>query len=109
MKYYLLIALILLVGCTGFDFFGQDVLKIQVNTEAEGPKDAVIIKDIQTIPSPPVLPGQTVSLFFTIENRDDLKNAVNVHVNLFNPSSFNISGGQPKCISAPCTILPGGQ
>ncbi len=106
MKYYvLLIALIFIAGCTS-DFFGGDVLKIQVNTEAEGPKDAVIVKDIQTIPSPPVLPGQQVSLFFTIENKDDLKSATNVNVNLFNPSSFRIIEGGAQPLGS---ALPGEQ
>ncbi len=89
MKYYLLlIALVFSIGCTMPNIFGSDVLKIQVSTQAEGPKDAVIIKDIETIPRSPILPDQQVLLFFTIENRDDTKEAKNVKVDLFNPSSF---------------------
>ena len=88
MKYLLLIALVFSLGCTHETIFGGDVLKIQVSTQAEGPKDAIIIKDIETIPKPPILPGQRTSLFFTIENRDDIKEATSVNVDLFNPSSF---------------------
>lgn len=107
MKYPIAIMLLIfLAGCTNIDFFGQDVLKIQVNSEAEGPKDIMVISDIETIPRSPVLPGQEVRLFFTVENRDDTKEAKNVKVELFNPSSFK----NPQCLTCDFgSILPGGQ
>ncbi len=97
MKYYLILALILFFGCISPDIFGQDVLKVQVSTEAEGPKDILMVNDIETLPRSPVLPDQDVRLFFVIENRDDTKDAENVKVDLFNPSSFCVIGSE-SCI-----------
>ena len=108
MKYYpVFAALILLAGCTNLNIFGGDVLKIEVKSEAEGPKDILVINDIETIPRSPVLPGQEVRLFFNIENRDDTKEAKNVKVELFNPSSFKNAQCLPTCDFT--SILPGGQ
>ncbi len=107
MKYYiLLIALIFITGCTFLRGFGEDVIKINVKTEKESPTEAIAIKNVETIPRSPVLPGQNVMLFFTIENRDNTKEAKNVMVELFNPASFMVVKDGTQDVGR---ILPGEQ
>src|SRR3990172_33280 len=100
MKYYLLpiLALLLAAGCIGGGLFGEDVIKVSEQTVSEGPKDAIRITSIETIPRSPVLPDHDVSLFFIIENTDDTKTAYNVRVDLFNPSSFVVTEGPSTCV-----------
>ncbi|MBI4170819.1 MAG: hypothetical protein HY514_03930 [Candidatus Aenigmarchaeota archaeon] len=85
----LLVAVIAVSGCTGFpDVFGGDVIKVQTRSVEETPKDPIVVKDIHTIPTSPVLPDQEVVLSFVVENRDKIHPVRNIVVDLFNAPGF---------------------
>lgn len=117
----MLVALIFLSGCTGFpDVFGRDVLDVQNVVTKEKTIDAMVIKDIQTIPRSPLLPNQGVVLSFIVENKDDLKTLENVFVDMYNAPLFKNMQGEicnlyqsvppcppSECGNGECRILPG--
>jgi len=124
--------LVLIAGCTSLpDIFpGQDIIKVSPETQEEGFRDVLVIKEIDTIPKSPVLAGQTFLLSFIIENRDKEKEAKNVIVDLFDAPLFKhkkdstpfseklCNGARNTCVAEGCTseqdcvispILPGEQ
>jgi len=92
-----LILVILLSGCT------EDVIHIEETVTEEGFRDVLVIKDITTIPSSPLIPDVDVILSFIVENEDEEKEAINVKVELFDATGFKNEGGE-VCNSAvkPC-------
>ncbi len=91
----LLLGVILVSGCTGFPgVFGGDVIKVQTRSVEETPKDPIVVKDIRTIPTSPVLPDQEVVLSFVIENRDKLRPVRSVVIDLFNAPGFRNKEGK---------------
>jgi len=132
--------LVFITGCTGlpFDlgnFFRNDVIQVQPVYIQEGVRDVVVISNKQTIPSSPMLPNTPVLFSFIIENMDDLKDATNVDIEMFDAPTFydqfmkDSSGKNLPCNNGPqfcrptvndetacskefnelCTILPGEQ
>ncbi|MFH0949298.1 MAG: hypothetical protein V1802_02315 [Candidatus Aenigmatarchaeota archaeon] len=105
--YYIILPLIVLVtACTGLpNIFGGDVLNINTIINQEGPKDSVVIKNVQTIPTSPMLPDRDIEFFFSIENKDDQKPAENVAVSLFDAPTFKDREGT-LCNSAGSKCIP---
>jgi len=122
----LLSAVVFVSGCAGIpNIFGSDVISVQTRSIEEGTKDILVVKNILTIPNSPVLPDQEVVLSFVIQNKDKLREAKNVRVDLFNAPGFrnsagvNCNSGANACLSQnddgldvctlknPCTIMPG--
>ncbi len=115
---FLLAVAVIISGCVDLaSVFGGNVVKISTETKEEGFRDILVIKDIKTIPTSPVLPAQQVLLAFVIENRDNEKVARDVRAEVFDPSAFRIIG-HDQCKKNPidkkdtkdyCVILPGEQ
>jgi len=84
--------IILASGCT-LPWGVGDVIKISPNVEEVGYKDILLIKDLKTLPLPPLLPDQQFTLSFLLENQDETKSAENVVVNLFDPAIFKSESG----------------
>jgi hypothetical protein len=98
-------ALVFFTGCTGlpFDlgnFFQNDVIQIQPVYTQEGVRDVVVISNKQTIPSSPMLPDTPVLFSFIVENVDDLKDATNIDIELFDAPTFY--DGRPGQEDNPC-------
>jgi len=116
-KAALLLAIIIIVsGCTT----GIQGLSLLPSTTLESPRDVLVIKEANTIPTSPISPGQNTDLSFVLENTDDSKEAKRVTVQLFDAPGFMNSNSklcnvdnscQPsECIAdSECTILPGEQ
>lgn len=121
LRYVLLAFLVALAGCSSL-FPGGDVVKINPVTTTQGFKDVLVIHDIVTIPTSPVLPDADISLSFIIENKDTEKSATHVFAEIIDGSVFKSKDGEP-CNAAskpcqprgecskerPCSILPQGQ
>ena len=121
-KYWLIliIALVFIAGCTNT---GIPQITVQEDKQVENPKDALVIKDILTLPKPPIFPEQPVTLLFIIENKDEKKEVSNVYVHVFDPVNFKTPSGSPFGIIVPadcgvpgyvgpvggCTLYPGEQ
>jgi hypothetical protein len=128
----LLLSIVLVSGCTNFNpggIFGSDVINVQTRVTEESGKDPLVIKQVMTIPTSPILPDQEVILSFVIENVDKVREVKNVYVDLFNAPGFRNSaktalcnskadaclpdadrGQTPECSRGqPCSILPGEQ
>lgn len=114
---FLLAVIVAISGCTiPADLFGKREVKVDVKTTEEGFRDILVLKDIKTIPTSPVLPDQQMILTFIIENRDKEKIARDVKAVIFDASAFH-SSSPPQPILADqcyddnhtCTILPGEQ
>lgn len=118
---FLLVLIIAVSGCVDLaGIFGGSMIKISKETKEEGFRDILVIKDVKTIPTSPVLPGQEVLLTFVIENRDKEKVARDVRVEVFDPSAFTPMLDEPHQCSKfkepnskepgnYCIILPGEQ
>ncbi len=88
MKRYLLVlalvSVVLVSGCTiPGNFFGNDVVSVQTKTIENGARDVIVVKDIGTIPTSPMLPDQEVLLSFIVANVDNQRSA-DLYVDLFN-------------------------
>ncbi len=128
----LLGAVLLISGCTAIGgpggIFGADVIKVNTRVVEEAGRDPIVIRDIMTIPTSPVLPDQQVYFSFVLENVNKVHTVPNVRADLFNAPGFRNANGQlcnsgidvclpdaapgeaPQCTNAnPCTILPGEQ
>lgn len=90
---FLMIPVIFISGCSIPNVFGGDVLKVSERSVHDGTKDILIIKDVETIPRSPILPGQQITFSFVLENRDKLKSAENVKIDLFNAPGFRAVSG----------------
>ena len=108
-RHYILILLAILAvvfisGCTGLpsDIFGSSILSIQQNVVQENPRDVLVIKNAQLIPSSPLLPDQDTTLTLILENKDNTKTADNVIVDLYNAPSFKNSLGGGSCNTIGC-------
>ncbi|MCX6815563.1 MAG: hypothetical protein NT120_01795 [Candidatus Aenigmarchaeota archaeon] len=87
--YLMVLALVLVSGCViPGDIFGSNVLNVQQNTVQNGEKDVVVLTKAETIPTSTVLPDQDVALYFIVQNKDTMKTARKVFIDLFNPSIF---------------------
>ncbi len=109
---FLLTVIVAISGCTiPSDLFGKREIKVDVKTTEEGFRDILVLKDIKTIPTSPVLPDQQMILTFIIENRDKEKVARDVKAVIFDSSAFRQIGLADQCYddSHKCTILPGEQ
>ena len=101
-----LLPLVFISGCTLPDIFpGQDVINVNPETQEEGFRDVLVIKDINTIPKSPVLAGQTILLSFIIENRDAEKEVKEAFVDLFDAPLFKNMAGR-RCNDAPNNCVP---
>ena len=90
----LLLGVIFVSGCASIpDVFGGDVIKVQTRSVEEGVKDSLVVSDILTIPSSPLLPDQEVVLSFIIENREKIRPVRNIRVDLFNAPGFKNPAG----------------
>jgi hypothetical protein len=99
----LLIPLLLVSGCISLDgIFGSDVLNIQQTVLQSGKSDILLVRDAFIIPTPPLLPDQSVPLSFTLENQDTVKTAENVVIDLFNAPTFRDSVGNSLCNQVKC-------
>ncbi len=96
--YLLILSLIFVSGCTGLpNVFGGDVISLQKTVVTENPRDAVVVPSIVTLPSPPFLPNQGITISMLVENQDKLKDARNVKVDLFNAPTFKSASTGELC------------
>ncbi len=124
----LLGAVLLISGCTAIGgpggIFGADVINVKTRTVEEPGRDPIVIRDIMTIPTSPVLPDQEVYFSFIIENVNKVHTVTNVRADLFNAPGFKNAAGHlcnsgvnvclpdvpPDCTNIrPCDLLPGEQ
>ncbi len=98
----LLLVIVLIAGCTNVPGFGGDVVKINQEVKEEGDRDIVIIKDVKTIPTSPVLPDQDVQLSFIIENVDAIKEVKINSINLFDAPLFKDKNGNQCNLNDAC-------
>ncbi len=111
-------------GCVNIDLndlFKTSAVNVHQQTIHQGLADVLTINNIVTIPHSPIIPGSDVLLSFVLENKDTLKKARDVRVDLFDAPTFknknnelcNVVGcfpdGEECGINKPCTILPGEQ
>jgi hypothetical protein len=114
--------LVLAAGCTYLPFPGQDVIKVANSVKQDGETDIITIKNIETLPHSPIVPGQRTTLSFIIENKDKTKEANSVKIILYDAPLFkNNENNRPcnektaicqpdSCSEAkPCMLLPGEQ
>ena len=70
----LLAAVIFISGCTAIGgpggIFGADVINVKTRTVEEPGRDPIVIRDVMTIPTSPVLPDQEVYFSFIIDYRE---------------------------------------
>ncbi|HLD83840.1 MAG TPA: hypothetical protein VI979_03235 [archaeon] len=79
---------LLVTGCAGFGpDFGTNQIKVS-RPLTEGLSNIATIRDINTIPNSPVLPGDQMDLSFIIENTDNQESLKNVNVELYDAASF---------------------
>ena len=116
----LVIAVVFVAGCTNT---GIQQITVQEDKQVENPKDALVIKDILTLPKSPIFPEQSVTLLFIIENKDEKKEVSNVYIHVYDPVNFKTPSGSPFDIIVPancgvpgyvgpvsgCTLYPGEQ
>lgn len=116
--FLVLCMLVLSAGCTQLPFVGQDVIKVSNPTSQDGPGDVLVIKNIDTLPHTPVVPGQKMILSFVVENTDTLRTANNVRISLYDAPLFKDGKDRYYCNDQPCksiecpdscSILPGEQ
>ncbi len=105
-----LLALVVLVsGCSFLGqggLFGSDVINVQTRSIEESGKDPLVIKNIMSIPTSPVLPDQEVYLSFIVENTNKVYTVNDVRVDLFNAPGFRNSASLVPCNSGINTCLP---
>lgn len=109
----LLLLVVFVSGCTlPFNPFGGDVVDVTTSVINEGPSDLVVIKDSIAIPHPPLLPNQNFIFSFVVENRDNMKSADNVVIDLYNAPLIKDSHTKEICNvydpnKKPCTPRQG--
>jgi len=102
----LVLSVVFVSGCIDLGgIFGSNVINVQQTTIPNSERDPLIIKSATTLPTGLVLPDQDVKLITILQNKDNLKIAHNVFVDLFNPSIFkciypdgSFAGGRP-CVT----------
>jgi hypothetical protein len=108
MKWVLLLVLLLIFasGCIDLPFnpFGKDVVDVKTSVINEGPSDIVIIKDAESIPHSPMLPEQRFLFSFIIENKDDLKTAEKVAVDLYDAPLIKDGSDDNDVRGTPCNV-----
>lgn len=106
LKTGMIIALLVVVsGCIALpNVFGNDVINIQQSTTQNGARDILIVKDVQTIPKSPLLPNQQLLMSLIVENKDRLKTAQNVRVDLFNAPLLRSVSNDPNLNNKPCNL-----
>lgn len=91
----LLLLVVFAAGCTGLSgIFGGDVLSIKQNIIQDGQKDILVVKDVATIPTSPMLPNQPFVFSFLVENVDNSEIARDVTIELFNAPTVKSDAGQ---------------
>lgn len=136
MRYVPAILIIFVVAVSGCvlpgGFFGQDVLSIRTQSTTNGARDTISVRNVDTIPHSPLLPGTPTLFSFVVDNNDKIKTTKNVCVDLFNAPLFrdpasgrlcneiDISGKAGSClpnadkrfrcsVNNPCDMLPGAE
>ena len=116
-----LVLIIVISGCTESIIPGGNVIETQEPVTEEGVRDVLVIKDIETIPNPPLIPGSQLILSFVIENKDTEKSITDIVIDLFDAPTFYEETGatlcndnskpctpeDDQCASTSCTLLPG--
>ncbi|MBS3054199.1 MAG: hypothetical protein J4431_01550 [Candidatus Aenigmarchaeota archaeon] len=83
-----LLLVILAAGCTGLGpDFGSSEIKVS-KPVTEGSSNIAVIRDINTIPTSPVLPSDQVDVSFIVENTDSQESLKGMTVELYDAASF---------------------
>ncbi|MBI4019641.1 MAG: hypothetical protein HY364_05340 [Candidatus Aenigmarchaeota archaeon] len=98
-----LLLVILAAGCTGLgQDFGNNEIKVN-KPVTEGSSNIAVIRDINTIPTSPVLPSDQVDVSFIVENTDSQESLKGMTVELYDAASF-YNGDPDDAYTGLCNI-----
>jgi hypothetical protein len=112
----LLSFVVFIAGCTQIPDFGDIEIDVNPVVTDVGPRNIIVVNNINTIPTSPVLPDDNVDFSFIIENVDEDNTVSGLSVDLFDAGGFyNTNGnlcnvaGCPPIKTPNSQIPPGGQ